>query len=156
MCPYGAHAYIITPQGASKLLRSCPKAQYHVDLVAWGQEHLNILAVHPLIAHQTHADSTLGGSRIKVWYKNIIPPLFSDSYTGVENKWFLSIPMLRVGGPFFNGKLMLTTGLIMGLGITGLVASCLLRSLSLFKVTLVYIVMVASTIRFMMSKYNRF
>ncbi len=31
--PTGTHAYMVTYEGAKKLLRLCPKANYHVDIV---------------------------------------------------------------------------------------------------------------------------
>jgi len=34
--PYGTHAYLLSPSGARKLLETCPRANYHVDNVAWG------------------------------------------------------------------------------------------------------------------------
>lgn len=30
--PAGTHAYLVTKEGAKKLLKLCPKAVYHVDL----------------------------------------------------------------------------------------------------------------------------
>ena len=54
MCPYGTNAYVIRPRGAQKLLDKFPCACYHVDIAAWGFKELQILAIHPIVAWQTH------------------------------------------------------------------------------------------------------
>lgn len=61
MRPFGTHAYVISERGAAKLLRKCPKVNYHVDVVAWGLRSLRLYAIHPLLAQQTHSDTTIGG-----------------------------------------------------------------------------------------------
>lgn len=58
--PFGTHAYVISARGAKKLLAAAPRASYHVDVVAWGLRQLRLFAVHPLIAKQTHGDTTIG------------------------------------------------------------------------------------------------
>eukprot|EP00553_Chaetoceros_curvisetus_P003634 CAMPEP_0204633146 /NCGR_PEP_ID=MMETSP0717-20131115/26473_1 /ASSEMBLY_ACC=CAM_ASM_000666 /TAXON_ID=230516 /ORGANISM="Chaetoceros curvisetus" /LENGTH=93 /DNA_ID=CAMNT_0051651201 /DNA_START=96 /DNA_END=373 /DNA_ORIENTATION=- len=82
MCPYGMHAYIISPRGAAKLLKRCPRASYHVDVVAWGLRELDIMAVHPLVAWQINADTTIGGL-VNIWKKVLrLPTFVADEYTG--------------------------------------------------------------------------
>ena len=80
--PFGTHAYVVSEQGAKKLLAAAPRANYHVDVVAWGLRSLKLHAVHPLLAKQTHGDTTIGGasdrfvahaSRVRV----CAPPLHS-------------------------------------------------------------------------------
>ena len=61
MRPFGTHAYVVSPRGAAKLLQKCPKVNYHVDVVMWGLRSLRLYAIHPLVAKQTHADTTIGG-----------------------------------------------------------------------------------------------
>ena len=61
--PFGTHAYVISERGAKKLLAAAPRASYHVDVVAWGVSNLRLFAVHPLLAKQTHGDTTIGMSR---------------------------------------------------------------------------------------------
>lgn len=58
--PFGTHAYAISVAGARKLLAANPRASYHVDVIAWGQRDINLYAVHPLLAKQTHGDTTIG------------------------------------------------------------------------------------------------
>jgi glycosyl transferase family 25 len=50
--PYGTHAYMVSPAGAKKLLAACPRANFHVDNVAWGVKSLELYCVHPLMAKQ--------------------------------------------------------------------------------------------------------
>ena len=62
--PFGTHAYAISERGARKLLRACPRANYHVDVVAWGMRSLRLFAVHPLhfLYAKFHADiAPIGG-----------------------------------------------------------------------------------------------
>ena len=59
--PFGTHAYALSERGARKLLAAAPRANYHVDVVAWGLRRLRLFAVHPLLARQTHEDTTIGG-----------------------------------------------------------------------------------------------
>lgn len=65
--PFGTHAYLISEAGARKLLAAAPKANYHVDVVAWGLRSLRLFAVHPLLAKQTHGDTTIGGMHDRSW-----------------------------------------------------------------------------------------
>ena len=68
--------------GAAKLLALCPRANFHVDLAAWGQRGLNLYCVNPLLAKQTHEDTTIGGMADRSWI-----PHFVDEYTGVDFQW---------------------------------------------------------------------
>lgn len=70
--PFGTHAYVISPSGARKLLAAAPRASYHVDVVAWGLRSLRLFAVHPLLAKQTHGDTTIGGQNDRTWLPEII------------------------------------------------------------------------------------
>ena len=63
--PAGTHAYVISPAGARKLLAGCPRANYHVDVAAWGLRALQLFCVNPLLAKQTHADTTIGGNQAR-------------------------------------------------------------------------------------------
>lgn len=152
MCPYGMHAYIITPRGASKLLNACPRASFHVDVVAWGLKELNIFAIHPLVAWQTNYDTTIGGF-VHLW-KKIMPTWVGDSYTGFEMGWALSAPLLRVGGPFFGGKLLLTNGLALALMFIGLTIAGITRSIFMLSITITFVVAVAALVRILSSKWN--
>ena len=69
-------------RGAAKLLALCPRANFHVDLAAWGQRGLNLYCVNPLLAKQTHEDTTIGGMADRSWI-----PHFVDEYTGVDFQW---------------------------------------------------------------------
>lgn len=152
MCPYGMHAYIITPQGAAKLLKRCLRASYHVDVVAWGLQELDIISIHPLIAWQTNDDTTIGGL-VHVWSK-LFPRLVADRYTGFELGWALTAPLLRVGGPLFGGKLLLTNGCSLAIMLVGLVTWVRTGSPWALGITLAYILLVSNTIRLLASKWN--
>ena len=82
---FATHAYVVSPRGASKLLELCPRANFHVDCVAWGQPSLRLLCVHPLLASQAEAESTI--SRADDWIGRLrarVGPLVVDEYTQVE------------------------------------------------------------------------
>ncbi len=153
MCPYGAHAYIITPKGASKLLNALPRASYHVDTVAWGQKNLNLLAMHPLVAWQTHADTTIGGTEGVGSWRKMVPKCVPDPYTGVDVGWFLSSPVLRVGGPLWGGKLLLTSGFGLFTTFAIFLLGVLTRSMHLILLDFVYIGFTALSIRLMTWNY---
>ena len=70
--PFGTHAYALSERGAAKLLAAAPRANYHVDVVAWGLRSLNLFAVHPLLARQTHDDTTIGGHHDRSWLPEIV------------------------------------------------------------------------------------
>jgi hypothetical protein len=72
MRPFGTHAYAISERGARKLLAAAPRANYHVDMVAWGVRHLRLFAVHPLLAKQTHDDTTIGGKEDRSYLPDIV------------------------------------------------------------------------------------
>ena len=152
LCPLGCHAYIISPRGASKLIDACLRASYHVDVVAWGLPDLDIVALHPLIAWQTHSDTTIGG--LASTWKKVLPLWVPDPYTGFELGWALSAPLLRIGGPFFGGKILLTNGNALGIAITGFVLAGIFRSVSLFGITLAFVAAVTALVRILASKWN--
>jgi GR25 family glycosyltransferase involved in LPS biosynthesis len=152
MCPYGAHAYLITPKGAEKLLKVCPRASYHVDIVAWGRKELNILAIHPLIASQINSDTTIGGL-VHLW-KKVMPTWTGDSYTGFELGWALSGPLLRLGGDLFGGKILLTNGLALAFMLVGLAIACITKSTTVLCITCTYVFFVTALVRFLSSKRN--
>ena len=70
--PFGTHAYAISERGARKLLAAAPRASYHVDVVAWGLRSLRLFAVHPLLARQTHEDTTIGGAHDRTFLPEIV------------------------------------------------------------------------------------
>ena len=47
-----------------------------------GQRGLNLYCVNPLLAKQTHEDTTIGGMADRSWI-----PHFVDEYTGVDFQW---------------------------------------------------------------------
>jgi len=92
--PFGTHAYIVSASGAKKLLAAVPKASYHVDVVAWGQPDLRLFAVHPLLAKQTHGDTTIGGATDRSW----LPHFTIDHYSGTDFAWAWNAPLFQVAG----------------------------------------------------------
>jgi len=153
MCPYGMHAYVLSPRGAAKLLALCPRASFHVDAVAWGRRELTILAVHPLVARQTNLDTTIGTTAVYA-KDRILPRFVADTYTGFELVWALSAPLLRLGGPMLGGRLMLTTGRSLAIMGIGLVISGILRSKLIFSATLLYVAVITAMVRLLASKWN--
>lgn len=59
MRPAGTHAYLVSRRGAQKLLQACPKARFHIDIDAWGQEGVDVLMFNPMLAYQSFDSSTL-------------------------------------------------------------------------------------------------
>eukprot|EP01039_Chlorochromonas_danica_P000430 gene431-464_t len=57
--PAGTHAYMVSREGAQKLLSLCPKATYHVDLDAWRHKSLVLRMFDPMLVYQTFEDTTL-------------------------------------------------------------------------------------------------
>ena len=115
--PYGTHAYLISPRGARKLLSLAPRANFHVDNVAWGFRELNLYAVHPLLAKQTHGDTTVGGlerSWVPGWFTQM------DEYTGVSFEWAWNSPMVQLGG---SRGVLITVGRLFSSAVIGLVLS---------------------------------
>jgi GR25 family glycosyltransferase involved in LPS biosynthesis len=149
MCPYGCHAYILSPKGASKLLSNCKRASFHVDAVAWGILDLNLFAIHPLIAKQTNEDTTLGGGSDvyqKIHDKIGIFPY--DDYTGLDIGKGLSAPLIRVGGPLpLFQNLLLTNGISLVIMSLGLVIGSLIKSKFVLVATLSYVIVVAMMVR---------
>ena len=70
--PFGTHAYALSERGAKKLLAAAPRASYHVDVIAWGLRRMKLFAVHPLLAKQTHDDTTIGGHSDRSWLPNMV------------------------------------------------------------------------------------
>jgi len=129
MRPFGTHAYAISERGARKLLAAAPRANYHVDMVAWGVRHLRLFAVHPLLAKQTHDDTTIGGKEDRSY----LPDIVIDPYTGTDFAWAWNAPLLQVWAP---RGVLITIGRAVGLSLLGFLVSYLLRSKVLLCVTL--------------------
>ena len=128
--PAGTHAYVISPAGARKLLAGCPRANYHVDVAAWGLRALQLFCVNPLLAKQTHADTTIGGNQDFAWISSRTGPLVFDRYTGADLAWAYNTPLLRLGGD--SWFVLLSTGRIFSVYLLGLLASFLTRANTTF------------------------
>mmetsp|Transcript_21350 Transcript_21350/g.43079 ORF Transcript_21350/g.43079 Transcript_21350/m.43079 type:complete len:318 (-) Transcript_21350:53-1006(-) len=148
LCPYGMHAYVVSPKGASKLLARCPRASYHVDVVAWGYQDLEVYACHPLLARQTHNDTTIGGLHSR-WQGLKLPSFTGDSYTGFEFGWAFSAPLLRLGGPY---GMILTNGGAICLMLAGLASSVMRQSRTLLLGTLLYVGLIVAIVRLLASQ----
>eukprot|EP00565_Helicotheca_tamesis_P001966 CAMPEP_0185728050 /NCGR_PEP_ID=MMETSP1171-20130828/3538_1 /TAXON_ID=374046 /ORGANISM="Helicotheca tamensis, Strain CCMP826" /LENGTH=260 /DNA_ID=CAMNT_0028396713 /DNA_START=262 /DNA_END=1044 /DNA_ORIENTATION=+ len=125
--PLGMHAYIVMPKGAEKLLKSCPRASYHVDVVAWGRQDLNVYAVHPLVATQLNGDSTVSTSW-NLWKQILSANWFCDTYTGIHFGQYLSNVVLRPGGPLFGGRISFTLGDLVAIFLSGLTIAYVMGS----------------------------
>uniref|UniRef100_A0A7S2NN96 Uncharacterized protein n=1 Tax=Haptolina brevifila TaxID=156173 RepID=A0A7S2NN96_9EUKA len=142
--PFGTHAYVISERGAKKLLAAAPRASYHVDVVAWGVSNLRLFAVHPLLAKQTHGDTTIGGAVDRSWLPNFI----IDDYTGTDFAWAWNAPLFQIGGP--RGVLV-TSGRGISVAILGLVLYAFLRLPALFYGTAAYTLLFSASIRLLSS-----
>jgi len=96
--PFGTHAYVISPQGARKLLDACPRASFHVDVAAWGVRELRLYLATDrdgalLSRRAPTSASTIGGLPNRAW----LPNFTVDSYTSAEFAWAFNAPVLRLG-----------------------------------------------------------
>jgi glycosyl transferase family 25 len=116
--PFGTHAYALSERGAKKLLAAAPRASYHVDVIAWGLRRMKLFAVHPLLAKQTHDDTTIGGHSDRSWLPNMV----IDQYTGTDFAWAWNAPLMQIG------PLLVTSGRAFFMTFFGLTLSWVLRS----------------------------
>jgi hypothetical protein len=123
MRPFGTHAYAISERGAAKLLRHAPKANFHVDVIAWGMRGLKLFAVHPLLARQTHEDTTIGGKSDRSYLPNFI----IDKYTGTDFAWAWNAPLLKFGQLRGHGGYLLTTGRSIATSTSGILLALALQ-----------------------------
>jgi GR25 family glycosyltransferase involved in LPS biosynthesis len=96
---FGTHAYAISPRGARKLLELCPRANFHVDVVAWGQGTLRLYLATSmegqLLSRQAQAgDTTIGGVADRSW----LPSAPVDAYTGADFAWIFNAPLFQMCG----------------------------------------------------------
>lgn len=119
--PFGTHAYAISVAGAQKLLDAAPKASYHVDVIAWGTRGVRLFAVHPLLAKQTHGDTTIGGASDRSWLPNFVV----DEYTGTDFAWAWNAPLMQLG--WGKHRLLVTSGRGLSTGVFLLLLSLVLR-----------------------------
>lgn len=125
--PFGTHAYVISPAGAERLLALCPRANFHVDVTAWGQRSLRLyLGTTPegeLLAKQAHqTPSTIGGLHDRAW----LPTFTVDAYTGAEFAWAFNAPVLQVGGVVLTiGRSLCSTAALFVLAAATSSAACL-------------------------------
>jgi len=107
--PMGGHAYALSKRGARKLLENCGKVSGHVDVVAWGLPSLEVVCVHPMLAHQRNTGegsaSTIGAVTEGIEARWISDETILDEYTRITLRWAFNAPVLKLG-PFF----LLTTG----------------------------------------------
>jgi len=137
--PMGTHCYLISPRGAAALLACLPRACFHVDAAAWGRREISLLATHPMLARQSHEDSTIGGAQ---WH---LPAITADEYTGVSFGWAWCEPLVQLN--VLGLRLLLTNGrAIIGM-LIGLIAARLMRSVAVLGGTGVYVVGVVLLVR---------
>lgn len=117
--PAGTHAYMVTNQGARKLLSLCPNAVFHVDLDAWRHKSLKMVLMDPMLVFQTFestqltdfsSDSTMKlGSRIPLLAKvtqrlNKMKNFTVDYQTNQSLSHILDEPLIQLGprGPIIT------------------------------------------------------
>jgi hypothetical protein len=120
--PFGTHAYVLSRRGAAKLLQRVQLASIHVDAVAWGLRELNLFCVHPMLAFQAFADSTIGDT--KGGLEERLPHLLLDPYTRITLIWVFNEPIIVVPGL----GLTLTIGRAMVLLVLGFAIAAARRS----------------------------
>lgn len=107
--PAGTHAYLVTQQGARKLLQACPKARFHIDIDAWGQASVDVLMFNPMLAYQSFASSTLVDHSNRGTHRNsllgqllhaevgaLLPPTVADPFTRQPWRHALAEPLLQL------------------------------------------------------------
>ena len=97
--PFGTHAYVVSVKGARKLFNQCKRANFHVDVSAWGQPNLRLYlatdASGRLLSTQAATgDTTIGGLADRTW----LPAFTVDEYTAAEFSWAFNAPVLQLGG----------------------------------------------------------
>mmetsp|Transcript_14371 Transcript_14371/g.13869 ORF Transcript_14371/g.13869 Transcript_14371/m.13869 type:complete len:371 (+) Transcript_14371:147-1259(+) len=106
--PAGTHAYMVSQEGARKLLKLCTKAVFHVDLDAWRHPSLIMRMFHPMLAYQTFESTSLtdvkthrkGGMTEKFLHSEPITRLQEwaiDSHTQQPWSHVLAEPLLQLG-----------------------------------------------------------
>jgi hypothetical protein len=122
---FGTHAYALSKRGATKLLALAPVATLHVDAVIWGIPSLNLYCVHPQLAHQVFADSTIGGTNGGIEQR--LPNVVIDRYTRITLRWAFNEPVFIIPGL----RIQLTIGRSLMLCVLGFAAAAATGSLSL-------------------------
>ena len=107
--PAGTHAYMVSRQGAEKLIKACPKARFHIDIDAWGQPSVDVMMFDPMLAYQSFETSTLLNQSTLDMNSKILPELLRgqvscllpntarDPFTRQTWKHALSEPLLQFG-----------------------------------------------------------
>ena len=116
---FGTHAYLVSPVGARKLLSLCPRANFHVDVAAWGQRSLRLYlatdGAERMLAFQAQlpGDTTIGGVPDR---GRLLPRFVVDTYTGAEFGWAFNAPVLQCGGAVLTiGRSLCSTALLLAL-----------------------------------------
>jgi len=148
MRPFGTHAYLVSARGAAKLLQKCPKVNYHVDVVAWGLRSLRLYAIHPLLAKQTHEDTTIGGLSDRSW----CPQFIIDPYTGADFAWAWNAPLIKIGG---EKGVLATSGRATAVALLGFAISATTKSMTALRITLGYIASMYLTVRALLTFNGR-
>ena len=96
---FGTHAYVVSPKGARALLALCPRANFHVDVAAWGHRSLRLYlatdSAGALLCKQADTDETIiGGLADRSW----LPSFTVDEYTGAQFAWAFNAPVLQLFG----------------------------------------------------------
>ena len=112
--PFGTHGYVLSKNGALKLLQKAWYATYHVDCVIWGIQDLNLYICDPLLVYQDTSPSTVGA--ITSGIETYIPDsIIMDDYTKMTLKWVWNEAVIRI--PILD--VIITQGRYLLFGITG-------------------------------------
>ena len=124
--PFGTHCYVLSPAGAQKLLELCPRANFHVDVAAWGQPGLRLYCATDssgcLLAYQAPTpSSTIGAVADRRW----LPTWTVDTYTRAEFAWAFNAPVLQLCGHVLTiGRSLTSTLLLLALAVITRSAVC--------------------------------
>eukprot|EP00443_Scrippsiella_acuminata_P015749 CAMPEP_0115295842 /NCGR_PEP_ID=MMETSP0270-20121206/66927_1 /TAXON_ID=71861 /ORGANISM="Scrippsiella trochoidea, Strain CCMP3099" /LENGTH=455 /DNA_ID=CAMNT_0002713453 /DNA_START=60 /DNA_END=1427 /DNA_ORIENTATION=- len=109
--PAGTHAYIVSRQGAAKLLERLPRARYHVDLSAWSLQDLNLYAAKDFLATQdfdeTSTVSKEGASRTQRflrWCLELTGLAGITRATGAPLQWAWKVALFALPLPLSSSR----------------------------------------------------
>lgn len=115
-CPSGTHAYVLSYEGACKLLEIIQKVTFHVDVtISRRAKNMNIYAVHPNLVYQriSVVDSSTAGSR-PVLLNTLMDKAYIDN-KGTSLAWMLSENAGQVNGyPINFWTFIIILGLLYG------------------------------------------
>merc|ERR1712194_211210 len=155
--PAGTHAYMISLKGAETLRRLCPKARYHVDLLAWGQPELRLYAARDFLATQRFGNDTTVSRDGLPWTEDFLRWCWTATGSasmlrrgGLPNlTWAWKTAVFALPIPYTRQRIIVEMGPSSSLSVVLCVLAVTLRMPKLFGVSLVYVSSVSTMIRWL-------